>query len=921
MRPIRLTMSGFGPYVARTVVDFDKLGKSGLYLITGETGAGKTTIFDAVTYALFGEPSGENRDPSMMRSKYAGPETPTDVELVFAYGDKQYTVKRNPEYMRLKDKGAGTTKRQAGAELCCPDGRRITQIREVNAAVRDILGINKDQFTQIAMIAQGDFLKLLLAETKERQKIFQDIFQTKQFWRFQEASKAEANGLQRQRDAADASMMQYLGGVTVDESSPLSFELTRIQEKRAPVSEAFPLIQRILEQDEKTLETMKVREAGLEEQLARIHAEIGKADDRERTEAALKDAQTERETAEADLSKRKEQLEQVKRTEPEIEKLRAKAQALEAQLPDYDDLEKKRTMLQERKAEQEAVSRRKVRMEEDLAIVNRELQEMNAEQASLENAGQQLERLQAEKKTVEEELSRLKELTQKLHELRTIERQHDAARQRYEQAREDDRQAQATHERLYRAFLDEQAGMLASTLQENAPCPVCGSLHHPALARLSEAAPAEADVEAAKARADAARKAAADASRAAGEWQVRQETVQQEVRDRTLALLGQADAEDAAALIETRMAAQTARLAEIRRAMTAVERNIRRREELKQLIPAKEAKQAEKVQAVFQAEAALRGLSAETEAADRAIGELAARLGCPSRQEAVREKNRLTARQQQLETAVRDAETACQRCEKSLAEAKGKIQSLMDQLSQGRPADKGELLTQKAALTNQKQAAAELQKTVRSRLDANRRARESMGRKAEELAALEARLKWLKSLSDTVNGSVSGKEKITLEAYVQMTYFDRIIARANTRLMVMSGGQYELMRRVEAEDKRSQTGLELDVKDYYNGTTRSVKTLSGGESFKASLSLALGLSDEIQSMAGGIRLDTMFVDEGFGSLDEESLQQAIRALSALTESNRLVGIISHVADLKDRIDRQIVVRKDKSGGSRVEIVV
>ena len=208
MRPIRLTMSGFGPYVARTVVDFDKLGKSGLYLITGETGAGKTTIFDAITYALFGEPSGENRDPSMMRSKYAGPETPTEVELTFAYGDKQYTVKRNPEYMRRKDKGTGTTKQPAGAELRCPDGRRITQVREVNAAVRDILGINKDQFTQIAMIAQGDFLKLLLAETKERQKIFQDIFQTKQFWRFQEAAKAEANGLQRQRDAADASLMQ-----------------------------------------------------------------------------------------------------------------------------------------------------------------------------------------------------------------------------------------------------------------------------------------------------------------------------------------------------------------------------------------------------------------------------------------------------------------------------------------------------------------------------------------------------------------------------------------------------------------------------------------------------------------------------------------------------------------------------------------
>ncbi len=177
----------------------------------------------------------------------------------------------------------------------------------------------------------------------------------------------------------------------------------------------------------------------------------------------------------------------------------------------------------------------------------------------------------------------------------------------------------------------------------------------------------------------------------------------------------------------------------------------------------------------------------------------------------------------------------------------------------------------------------------------------------------------MKALSSTANGNLSGQEKVMLETYIQMTYFDRIIARANTRFMVMSGGQYELKRRAEADNNRRQSGLELDVIDHYNGTRRSVKTLSGGESFLASLSLALGLSDEIQSSAGGIRLDTMFVDEGFGSLDEESLRQALRALSALSEGNRLVGIISHVAELKERIDRQIVVTKDRDGGSRAQI--
>ena len=192
-------------------------------------------------------------------------------------------------------------------------------------------------------------------------------------------------------------------------------------------------------------------------------------------------------------------------------------------------------------------------------------------------------------------------------------------------------------------------------------------------------------------------------------------------------------------------------------------------------------------------------------------------------------------------------------------------------------------------------------------------------RQADNLAEVEERWSWVKALSNTANGNLSGKEKIMLETYVQMRYFDRVIQRANTRLMVMSDGQYELKRRIEAENNRSQSGLELDVIDHYNGSQRSVRTLSGGESFKASLSLALGLSDEIQASAGGIRLDTMFVDEGFGSLDEESLQQAIRALVELSEGNRLVGIISHVSELKEKIEKQIVVKKERVGGSRAEI--
>ena len=225
------------------------------------------------------------------------------------------------------------------------------------------------------------------------------------------------------------------------------------------------------------------------------------------------------------------------------------------------------------------------------------------------------------------------------------------------------------------------------------------------------------------------------------------------------------------------------------------------------------------------------------------------------------------------------------------------------------------------AEADQQKAAWQAQKNeIGDRLAVNGPILENLRPQISKMEETEKRLQCVQALSDTANGRLSGKEKIMLETYIQMTFFDRIIRRANVRLMVMSGGQYELKRRVNAENNRSQAGLELDVIDHYNGSERSVKTLSGGESFKASLALALGLSDEIQSSAGGIRLDTMFVDEGFGSLDEESLEQAVNALVGLTQGNRLVGIISHVSELKNRIDKQIVVTKEKSGGSKAEIL-
>ncbi|NLA88209.1 MAG: SMC family ATPase [Clostridiales bacterium] len=237
MRPITLTMSAFGPYAEKTVLELYKLGTQGIYLITGDTGAGKTTIFDAITFALYGEASGENREASMLRSKYATPETPTFVELVFEYAGKRYTIKRNPEYERPVKRGEGTTTQKADAELTMPDGQVITKAKDVTNTVKEIIGIDRSQFTQIAMIAQGDFLKLLLAPTEERKKIFRQIFRTELYQVLQDKLKEESAALSRQREALCSRIRQYIDDIVCKDDDVLSIELEKAKSRNLPISD------------------------------------------------------------------------------------------------------------------------------------------------------------------------------------------------------------------------------------------------------------------------------------------------------------------------------------------------------------------------------------------------------------------------------------------------------------------------------------------------------------------------------------------------------------------------------------------------------------------------------------------------------------------------------------------------------------
>lgn len=921
MRPIKLTMSAFGPYAAETVIEMDKLGTRGLYLITGDTGAGKTTIFDAVTYALFGEASGMVRETGMFRSKYASPAVPTFVELVFCYRDKVYTVRRNPEYLRPAKKGHGTAVQKAEAQLNLPDGRVVTKTKEVNDAVKEILGIDCAQFTQIAMIAQGDFLKLLLAPTEDRKKIFRQIFRTQKYETLQNKLKAEALAKEKQYQSIKASMDQYVNGIQYREGAPGCAQLELAKEGELSLEELMEAIQQIISDDqqqyERKLEELRsteLRIRSLDLVIDRITAQKKAASDMEHAQNSLEEERMEQE-------RKKAAFDQESAKTGEREKIAERIGEMKNRLSEYDELEKKRRQL---KLCREIV-------EKKLAEKQRRAAEINALTAELEQRQKALELLKdidVERTKAGQAINENQRMSQQLERLEEQRKQYEIAAARwtkagakYQSAKKYAELEQKQYAEKNQAFLDEQAGILAQALSPGQPCPVCGSMVHPHPARITEGAPSEEEVELARARKEQAQEEMARASAAAGEFKGQAEAQRSELERQAELCMKDRPFEDLADWLVRKGTQLKEERTELRETYTQLETQSKQKADLEKKIPECQKKLQEEKERLNQDSEDLAKAKGELEHLEEQERSLGEKLEFSSKEEAQAYLRDMEEKRSLMEAALRKAERRLQESKEKIAELDATVRTLRDQLQGTETAALDDEIQKKKAWEQEKEALTQDLRMLRSRLDRNQDSLLQIKSKAAEMGAAEADWSWMKALSDTANGTISGKEKIMLETYVQMTYFDRIIERANTRFMVMSGGQYELKRRLEAENNRSQSGLELNVIDHYNGSERSVKTLSGGEAFKASLSLALGLSDEIQSSAGGVKLDTMFVDEGFGSLDEESLQQAIRALSGLTEGNRLVGIISHVAELKEKIDRQIVVKKEKFSGSSIKILV
>ena len=920
MRPLTLTLSAFGPYAGQITLALEQLGKNGLYLIRGDTGAGKTSIFDAIAFALYGEASGDQREAAMFRSQYAAPDTPTFVELTFESAGKTYRVRRVPEYTRPAKRGGGVTLQRAEAELTMPDGRVVTRVKEVGQAVREIVGVDREQFAQIAMIAQGDFLKLLVASTEERMRIFRQIFHTGRYQKLQAALKDQLAALSRARDKLRDGLMQAVGSARYPADSVLGQRLADAQAGRLLLQETAALLDEIVRQDSAAQEAGRRALERLDKQIGQAARTLGQARELAAARTQLRDAQAKRQAIQQEMEKAGAARAALAARKPEREALAQQAAALAEEVRRHEACSRLDQALEAAQKRYTAGCAAQAACAKQLTDLADQQAAARAGQERLADSAIRAEKQRAEHAALLEEQRAFNGLSRDLDAVAASARQYARVQKDYLAAAQSAEAAQGRYQQMNRAFLDEQAGILALGLQDGAPCPVCGACSHPRPAQVTLGAPREADLEQAKQQATAAQDEAGRLSAEAGQLRGALEARRAGLQQRARELLGDVPCEEMAEQIAAAGAALRDRLAACKSALDQAQQDMRQLDQfghtlrtLEQAVQQAQARQAAAQQAIARAEQ-------DTQHLARQKQELADGLRYPDQAAARRAAQQTKDTIQDLDRRTEQADQAYQACKSQADALEGTIAALAGQLEHAPEIDMETIQAELEACNARRRALEDGQTARAARLDRNQDALRALETHGTALAEAEQKWGWVKSLADTAGGQLVGREKIMLETYVQMTYFDRILARANTRLMVMSRGQYELKRRAQAENNRRQSGLELDVVDHYNGSVRSVKTLSGGESFQAALSLALGLSDEVQSAAGGVQLDVMFVDEGFGSLDEEALEQAVRALSDLSGGNRLIGIISHVEALARRIDRQIVVTKHGTAGSDAVIV-
>ena len=1029
MKPLEITVSAFGPYAGSVQIPLSKLGEQGIFLITGDTGAGKTTLFDAICFALFGEVSGSNREVDSLRSDFASPSTKTFVDLTFSHRGETYRILRNPAYLRPKKSGEGTTKETADATLWYPDGSVVSGAEKVKKAAETLLGIDAKQFKQIAMIAQGEFLKLLYADSVERGAIFRRVFHTDFYLAFQKKLKELEKERRTDFENSGQRLVTYVsqsGTEETDENTLLQRaeqflteaeaeyekaeniwlqqekEIAAKEQKRVEIAaqkadgehtnrllddleKAKKDYQSLLEEES----TQLAKKEELQKQRRAVDYVQPKAVDWKQKKETAKDFESQLEGLKEREQKEKEELQdrinQEKAMEPlrgELENDKTNAVKKRERLKDFEIKDKVNQEIEDQKTEIRKTKARKEKLEEDQTAMKEQLEVLRQQESQLPAIRERLSALEQAKTRLQEQKELLKETRDAIQDGLKVKKELKEVQENYQAAKEKWEQAKAVADQAERDYLDAQAGILAENLTEGKPCPVCGSVHHPAKAVRPAQAPTPAEWNRLREAEKTEREKTETLSRKSGELKISLDHFRENVRN-GLKKLG---LENTSQMQELAVSLQT----EERELDAEQKEKKKQREDLlnvsDKLKKAKEDQQSlqenwERTDSLLRdQESALNKKKGEYAQLEQRLGEgtlAQAKAEWKKLCDEIKEKEdklkEATDKKLQAEKTLANTQTLLQQTEqnykKSCEAEKQAKDAFLKTLEEQHFKDKEEfanalvsravleqaeeenrsyftnLQTSKQNLENkQREAAGKTYQDLtelEERMERLRVEKEAMQEKVQEQKALwQTRKKaaesarkelqaWKKAekdylpiveLSKTANGELAQKDKIAFEQFVQGFYFDRILAAANLRFAEMTNGRYHLRRAEVAANKRSQSGLELEVMDYFTGKARGVKSLSGGEAFKASLSLALGLSDLIQQTAGGVEIKAMFIDEGFGALDEESREQAVRILQQLSYGDRMVGIISHVTELKESIEKKLIVKKS-SRGSTVSLEV
>lgn len=921
MRPLKLTVSAFGPYANVVTIDLEKLGQNGIYLITGDTGAGKTTIFDAITFALYGGASGKNRQANTLRSKYADDETKTFVELVFSHNGQIYKIYRAPGYERPKKRGEGITYESPSAILEYPDGTQKTVLKDVDSAINDLLGISSEQFRQIIMIAQGDFSALLLADTSKRVSVFREIFDTSKYREIQDILKSKNSEIEYKNKELQIKLKQLVENIKYHKEDDVKNQLKEFKESDVivDIEGLIFLINKINANYKSDIDAKNTCIDKLKSEIDISKKLIDTYEDNVSIDKKIKEYSDILSNKKVQYEFYKKEYEKLPILTEQLNEYISQLTALDLSYEKFGEYESHlKTMLildDETKKAKEMSEKYTYKLNElkykieDTENKQKEFLELDEIISNYKIKNERLKNKMSDFDLIKQNYSKIEIMDEKK---RALSEKYMTAQNDYEKQNEE----YLLNERL---FFDNQAGVLALKLKENTPCMVCGSTSHPKKAKIIDNAPTQEKLEKLKENLDNFRAVYEESKNECKIICEKIEFMKKELSSKIGKIFKSDDN------LSEQIQKLGVKLDEERLILNKEKEEIiikqqifeKQKKEIENLKEDKEKTEKNLNDTMLQLGILKTNLENET----NLLNSLKKELVETDKQKLMDKISEMSDKKQNTGKQIEDIQKNYTELNTDTKSLEGQIKILNEQIKKLDDFDYEEEKEKLIQKNNKYDELTERLTDLTLCYSTNSDILSRINIISNDIKKVSDEYKIINPLSKTANGTLIGKNKVDFETFIQMKYFDRILKKANIRFSQMTNNQYTLKRREKFKNLTESKGLELDIIDHYNNTQRDCKTLSGGELFKASLSLALGMSDEITQSCGGVKIDTMFIDEGFGSLDEESLKQAINTLDTLSGNNKLIGIISHVSELKDRIDKKIIVKKDKSNGSTIKIEV